>query len=645
MSEDTASASMPMDVRIKLSAMMFFQFMLFAAFWVPLSGYLSDTLGFTVSKVTLMGMTMAFGCMISPIIGMIADRHFTSQKVLALLNVLGAVFLALAAYQTRPTLMFVFLLVFQLCYMPTWGLTASIAMTHSPAEKFPQIRAFGSFGWVAAAIFSVIASFIFGVEGFDKTNLPMLCGAGVSVIAAILAMTLPHTPPPAKGEPANVVDALGLKAAPLMKQFDFAAFICISTLVMVPFMLYFNLNAMFLNDQGFEFITLTMSLGQFAEIFFMLLITLALAKMGVKWAMTIGLAMMVVRYASFWLGSASEITAMYYVAIIIHGVIFGFFFVGGQIYVDKKAPAKIRAQAQGFLFLITFGIGTLLSMMVNEALIAAHTTESKKPTTKVVLAQGATVTSDLSGMKDAKLSDVKLYSRVINKYEAGILAADQTKDAGKAKAEYLREEAKDEKTKIELDKGLLAADAVVSKAFTFDVKLTLPKDDPDSDADDKLTGTVFTVGTGDNAVTLAVKDNLLTYKAGKGEEGRIVALRVKLPRDKKEEKSIHLAGTFDGEEIKLYVNGGVFKMRDWEPIWKITTYVSIGLLVLFVLCFHYHGGKGEEDAEAPAAEAPAEEMPAEEAAAAEEAPAEEGPDDDTTDEAAAADAAADEGDE
>ena len=623
-----ASETMSMDMRIKLSAMMFLQFMLFAAFWVPLGGYLSGTLGFTVSKITWIMTTMAFGCMLSPIIGMIADRHFASQKVLAVLNILGAVFLVLSAFQSDPTLMFVFLLIFQLCYMPTWGLTASIAMTHSPAEQFPQVRAFGSFGWVAAAIFSLIASYIFSVEGFDKTNLPMLCGAGVSLAGAILAMTLPHTPPPAKGEPASVVDALGLKAASLMKQFDFAAFILISTLVMIPFMLYFNLNSMFLNDKGFEFITLTMSLGQFAEIFFMLLITLVLAKMGVKWAMTIGLATMVVRYASFWMGSAIDSTALYYVAIIIHGVIFGFFFVGGQIYVDKKAPAKIRAQAQGFLFLITFGMGTLLSMVVNDALIAAHTDTGVAAPKAFALPAGSTL-STATTIKDAKLADVKVFDRVLNDNEFAFLAA-----SGK-KAENIKAEAAEGKNKVELDKGLVQdpAATAVTKAFTFDTKLILPKDDPKSDADDKLSGTIFTVGAGDQAVTLAVKDNLLTYKVGTAE---IAALRVKLPRDEKEEKDIHLSGTFDGKEIKLYVNGGVFEMRDWGPIWKITTFASLGLLVLFVLCFHYHGGKGEEDApaEEPAPKVPVAEEPTDEAPA----PAA----DDSSDDAAAAAAAADE---
>ena len=217
MSETAASPSqgMPLDTRVKLSAMMFLQFMMFAVFWVVFADYLGGTLKLTMGQIGWIMSTMAFGCLISPIIGMIADRHFTSQRVLAVLNLLGAVALGIAAFQKSATGMFVALLFQQLCYMPTWGLTSAIAMTHSSADKFPQIRAFGSFGWVAAAIFSLVGTYVFGVKGFEGTNAPLLCGAATSLVAALLALSLPHTPPPSKGQKSSIVDVLGLRAAPV----------------------------------------------------------------------------------------------------------------------------------------------------------------------------------------------------------------------------------------------------------------------------------------------------------------------------------------------------------------------------------------------------------------------------------------------
>jgi nucleoside transporter len=256
-------------------------------------------------------------------------------------------------------------------------------MSNSPAEKFPQIRVFGSIGWVASGLISVAAFKFFGSK-IDGTKIPLICGAVLSLVAAAINLTLPNTPPPAKGQKASVIDALGLRAVSLMKDANFAIFIIISTLVMIPFTIYWSYCSVFLQDKGFEFITITMNWGQFAEMFFMLLIPIALAKMGIKWALAAGLVALVVRYIAFWCGGVFDMQLLYFIAILVHGVIFGFFFVGGQIYVDKKAPPEIRAQAQGFMFLITFGIGMVLGNFINGALITKYSTETIVEGAKVI---------------------------------------------------------------------------------------------------------------------------------------------------------------------------------------------------------------------------------------------------------------------
>jgi len=367
-------SAMPTSVRIRLSAMMFLQYMMFAVFWVPLSAYLKE-LGASDTQMWLTLSTMAFGCLVAPIVCMIADRHFASNKVLMILNIVCAVLLFLAARQTDPARLFVYLLIAMFCYMPTWSLTNAIAMSNSPSEKFPQIRVFGSIGWVASAVFSLVAMKLLGAETFDGTALPLYCGAATAVVAAIVNLTLPNTPPPAKGQEASIVDALGLRAMTLMKDFNFAAFILLSMLVMIPFTLYFSLGAQFLKSQGFEYVTVTMNLGQFVEMFVMLLVPLALVRFGVKWTIMIGLGALVVRYLAFWGGVAADQTMLYFVAVLVHGVIFGFFFVGGQVYVDKKAPPEIRAQAQGLIVLICFGVGMFLGNLFNVKLIAWYTTD------------------------------------------------------------------------------------------------------------------------------------------------------------------------------------------------------------------------------------------------------------------------------
>ncbi len=367
-------SSMSMSVRIRLSIMMFLQYMMFAVWFVQLAAYV-DKIGITGNMKSLIIGSMPLGCLVAPIFCMIADRHFASQKVLMILNLCCAALFFLGGMQTNPTALFVILLLGMFCYMPTWSITNAIAMANAPSEKFPQIRVFGSIGWVAAAVFSLVASKWFNGLKIDGTAIPLYCGAGTALVAALLNLTLPNTPPPAKGKPASLVDVLGLQAVTLLKDRNFTLFMLISILVMLPFTMYFSLGSQFFMSQGFKQVTATMSLGQFAEMFFMLLVPMALARYGAKWAMGAGLIALLARYAALLGGGALHVIPLYYVAILVHGVIYGFFFVGAQVYVDKKAPPEIRAQAQGLLALIQYGIGMLIGTFFSNQLIEVYTVE------------------------------------------------------------------------------------------------------------------------------------------------------------------------------------------------------------------------------------------------------------------------------
>lgn len=366
--------AMPLSVRIRLSVMMFLQYLMFAVWWVPLAAYLTK-LGIEGNAKAWILSVMPLGCLIAPVFCMVADRHFASQKVLTVLNLGCAVLLFFGARVTDATSLFVILLLAMFCYMPTWSLTNAIAMANAPSEKFPQIRLFGSIGWVASGVFSIVAARLYDGLKIDNTAIPLYCGAGSALAAALLNLTLPNTPPPAKGQKSSIVDVLGLQALTLMRDRNFALFIVISMLVMLPFTMYFSLGSQFFESQGFEYITATMNLGQLVEMFVMLVVPLALVRFGARWAMVIGLGALLVRYAAFWTGGAMGQTWPYYIAILVHGVIFGFFFVGGQVYVDKKAPPEIRAQAQGFIILICYGVGMLAGTYFNVQLINRYTTD------------------------------------------------------------------------------------------------------------------------------------------------------------------------------------------------------------------------------------------------------------------------------
>jgi hypothetical protein len=85
--------------------------------------------------------------------------------------------------------------------------------------------------------------------------------------------------------------------------------------------------------------------------------------------MIFGLIAMVIRYGSLYFGGVIDQQWLFYIGILVHGWIFGFFYVGGQIYVEKRTPADLKSQGQGFIFLVTFGLGLLAGIFISGFII------------------------------------------------------------------------------------------------------------------------------------------------------------------------------------------------------------------------------------------------------------------------------------
>ncbi|MCG6187351.1 MFS transporter [Maribellus maritimus] len=359
-------------VRIKLSVMMLLQYMMYAVWWVPLAAYLTN-LGVDSTQKALILSSMAFGCILSPVVGMVADKFIASQKVLAGLNLINAIMLLGAATTNNPNLLFIFLLIAMLGYMPSWGITSSISMAHLSSEEFPKVRVFGSIGWVASGIFSIIFIRFLNID-FDGTHIPFYCGAGVSFIAVLLNLTLPDTPPPAKGEKVSMIEIFGLGTIQMMKEKNFAVFILFSFLSMIPFAMYYSFFSEFLLHINTKYISVTMNWGVLAEMGFLLLVPPAIKKFGLRKVMVFGLIALCIRYLAFYMGGVVNLSWMFYIGILVHGLIFGFFYVAGQIYIDKKAPSQLKSQAQGFIFLVTYGVGLLVGNLICSRIIEHYKT-------------------------------------------------------------------------------------------------------------------------------------------------------------------------------------------------------------------------------------------------------------------------------
>jgi MFS family permease len=161
-----------------------------------------------------------------------------------------------------------------------------------------------------------------------------------------------------------------------MKDRSFAIFVLGSLLICIPLAFYYNFTNPFLNERGLENAAAKQALGQVSEVLFMLVMPLFFRRLGVKWMLIVGMAAWAARYLFFAYGNAQELVWMFYLGILLHGVCYDFFFVTGQIYVDKAAPKSIQASAQGFITLVTYGVGMLIGSWVSGPIVDRYAQQS-----------------------------------------------------------------------------------------------------------------------------------------------------------------------------------------------------------------------------------------------------------------------------
>jgi nucleoside transporter len=350
----------------RLSVMMFLQFFIWGAWYTTIAVYMTTE---GMATLTHWPYTVnPIAAIIAPFfLGLVADRYFATEKVLGVLHLAGGVVLLVVPQTSATPALFIgLLLLYNLCYMPTLGLSNSLAFHNitDQEKQFPLIRVFGTVGWIVAGLF---ISFVLGgmvAVVPEQTALPLYTAGVASLILGAYSFTLPHTPPRGAGEAVSARSLIGLDAFRQLGSKAFYVFIISSLLICIPLAAYYNFTQIFLGAAGVTNIAATQTLGQMSEVVFMVLMPFFFIRLGVKWMLAVGMAAWVLRYVLFAMAAPDAVFWLIAGGILLHGICYDFFFVTGQIYVDKKSTPANRGQAQGFLVFITYGVGMLIGAQI-----------------------------------------------------------------------------------------------------------------------------------------------------------------------------------------------------------------------------------------------------------------------------------------
>ncbi|MEO0340093.1 MAG: MFS transporter, partial [Bacteroidota bacterium] len=354
--------------KTSLSILMFFQFFIWSTWYVSGGTYLIQELKFSGTQIGMLYGTLAIAGLVSPFfIGLLADRFFSTEKLLAFFHGFGGILLIALAYTTDFWWFFGILQLYTFMYVPTMALSNSITFHHiSDREKdFALIRVWGSLGWV-------IAGFMVSALQWEVTFYPFLVAGTISAAFGIYCWFLPKTPP-TQSKKNSLKQLLSSEAGILLRNRAFIIFVIGITFIRIPASFYYSFVNPYLYEIGFPNPAGSMALGQIAEIALMLSLPFVMRKVGLKPLLVFGMFAWGFRYVLFGYGDVGNASWMIYLAILCQGITFNYTSLVGQIYVDQSVPIQLRATAQGFIVLITVGFGPLIGAYLSGSIVEHYT--------------------------------------------------------------------------------------------------------------------------------------------------------------------------------------------------------------------------------------------------------------------------------
>ncbi len=356
-----------MGIKYRLTIMNFLQFFIWGSWLISIGGYLGGTLHFTGAQIGAVFSTLGIASLFMPaIMGIIADKWMNAERVLGLCHILGAGMLIWASTITDPSMFFWVMLLNSMFYMPTIALNNTVSYNileqkgFDIIKVFPPIRVWGTIGFIAAM-------WVVDILGWKSNNMQLIFSAVSALILGLYAFTMPSCPPVKSNTSTSLLATLGLDAFVLFKQSKMVVFFLFAMFLGAALQITNAFGGSFLESFkithpgtfGVEHPILLLSISQISETLFILTIPFFLKKFGIKKVMLISIFAWVLRFGMFAVGNPGSGLFLLVLSMIIYGMAFDFFNISGSLFVEKEAPSKMRASAQGLFMFMTNGIGAM----------------------------------------------------------------------------------------------------------------------------------------------------------------------------------------------------------------------------------------------------------------------------------------------
>jgi MFS family permease len=346
---------------IVLWVVFFFQGMT-PGFWVPSITNILTEMGLAW-WVALVFLVPPLCALVSPLLGgALADQRVSANRLFVWSTLVGTVALGAAFWSLdagwHPWWFIGLLAVNSISSGPSWGLLATISLTHLPdgESRYPLVRVGATIGWVAGGL---VASFVLKAD----TSVTVGYAALVSkLLGVLIAVWLPHTPP--LGQSARTwVERLGFGAFKLLKERDQAVFFAVTALFSIPLAALYMYSPEFLRMLGDDRPTGTMTIAQASEVVAMLALGALMMRFRVKTMLLWALGLCAMRYGMSALAGRHGEIAWHITGIAFHGVCYTFYFITAQVFLDRRVEPEMKGQAQGLLGMVSNGLGPLVGAL------------------------------------------------------------------------------------------------------------------------------------------------------------------------------------------------------------------------------------------------------------------------------------------